>query len=352
MIALLNLLACGSGEPAHGAPDADAHAPAASAGANHPAEHAPSEHAEIAPEHSEPDAHGVHEEPASESPAPGEHAPSGHAPVEPPPDAAVGHAADGGHEATPAGHAPEPVGSATESTPPVAVEPPAVLEEPGRALGVLLRPLLLALPVLLGVRLLGAWVRRRLPYLRSGLFLAELAVLSGVLLWVAGRVLVLLESVSLTRPGMVLLGLLAVAVLPVMLRLIGHLRGLWLIASGTLRVGDTVETATIRGTIQRIGLLQLTLCGADGETVIVRYDALSTASIRVAARRDHAPVELWVERAVDAEQLRRTALLSPYRRAGTPVQVSVEPDGGRARVRMVLWSPAVESEARALLQGR
>ena len=319
MISLLTLLAC-SGEPATH-PPADEHPPP------------------IASTHGDPVADSVHDD-MPEAPvasAVSEHEPPAH---EPP--AEVAHEAAGPVVPVPVVSTPNAPSEPVEVIP----EPPVEKRISAR---VLLRPILLILPVLLGIRLLGARLRRQIPHLRSALFLAELGLLSAALLWVGIRLLTLLQSVVMTRPGVVVLGLLGVAVLPVVFRLSGHVRGLWLIASGTLRVGDAIENGTISGTIHRIGFLQLTLKGAEGEPIIARYDALSAAPVRITSRQTHVPIAVWVAAPTSVEALRQAALLSPYRQAGSPVQVVVDPGRGQAQVRMVLWSRTVAAEAEALL---
>ncbi|MFT4974818.1 MAG: hypothetical protein ACI8S6_000701 [Myxococcota bacterium] len=291
-------------------------------------------------EHHDP--HSTHEA----APEPEHHTPSNSHTPPTPEHTADTHGSTTSHEAAPES-APEPEPTA-EAEAEVEAES-AERSEGTRSAGVLLRPLLLALPFLLGLRLLGARARRRLPHLRNQLFVVELGALSGVLLWVALRELSLLQSIALTRAGLVTFGVLGLAGLPVVLRLAGHLRGLWLVVSGTLQVGDTIEAGPLSGTIHRIGLIQLTLKGAQGEPVIARYDALSTASIRVTSRQNRAPVMFQLDAPGGTEPIRQAALLSPYRRAGTPVHLSVGPGSGQVSVEMVLWDQTVRAEAEALL---
>ncbi len=129
--------------------------------------------------------------------------------------------------------------------------------------------------------------------------------------------------------------------------------GLSLVGRRRLREGDRVHIGEHAGTVRRIGLNRVELRRSDGTAVHVPTRLFETDALVVGHAKNTVPVTATLllkdhhEGAV--ERARRTALVSPFRATGTPIDVSLQPEG-TLRVEIQAWSNAAARDAAAQLE--
>lgn len=123
--------------------------------------------------------------------------------------------------------------------------------------------------------------------------------------------------------------------------------GLGLAWRGRIRQGDRFELAGHVGIVQRFGLLRLELRDASGATLVVPNRLLDEGVIRVEAVKHTTHVcatVAWAHDALVTEAgLRKIAMLSPYRVAGSAVTIDFR--AGEAEVDISVWSEQARAAA-------
>ncbi len=127
-----------------------------------------------------------------------------------------------------------------------------------------------------------------------------------------------------------------------------HLRdmvgGLTLALTRPFRVGDTIESDTLRGRIEHIALTECILRGAGGEVIRAPNRQLARDALRVAHGGEALPEEIEVELpegtdpALATSILRDLVYLSAYTDASAPVVVELQ-GRNRARIRATPIAP-------------
>ena len=219
----------------------------------------------------------------------------------------------------------------------------------------LLQPLLVGLGLGLGLKLLGRWARRQLPRLRDDLLLLELALTAAVVITTALAALGALQRSSPLLAGLTLLLVGGTALLLIAKALPGHLSGLWMVLTQTIRVGDAAQIDDVTGTITGIGLVKLSIRTDDGQVVLMPLSHLRRALLSIRAHDRSQSVEITLhadrqQRDAMCSALRECALLSPYREPGTPVTVQADARTEQIHIRLIVWSPQVTEAAAALLR--
>ncbi|EDM80021.1 hypothetical protein PPSIR1_20379 [Plesiocystis pacifica SIR-1] len=199
---------------------------------------------------------------------------------------------------------------------------------------------------------LGFDVRHRLGYAASASRVLALGmVVLGVLRPFLSQAPTLGSAVVLLGVGM------ATIAAPTHLRNLGA--GLALIPRTRLREGDLVTVGALEGTVRDIGLLRVSLrTGAGGITHVPAVD-FDRLPIVVGSRRAAVPIAVSVPVPDDLApatlaRARRELWCSPYRRAGTELEIRHEAstgEGGKGRlsVRMDTWAATSSTEVEAHL---
>lgn len=213
--------------------------------------------------------------------------------------------------------------------------------------------------------LLGGWLISRL-LIASKRVAWRLGVDPGrrlqvVVRWVNLSLFVLIAATVLRRffvAAPVLMGLLTVgAVAGLMLALARPLQnvvsGAGLILRGRVREGDHIELDGHAGTVRDVSLQRLHVRDAEGQTVLIPNRLLQDRVVTVSRKTHLVPATAQVmlpappNRAA-LETARQTALLSPWRVAGTPVRVWSE--DRRLLVELQTWSDAAVHPSRTALE--
>jgi len=124
-----------------------------------------------------------------------------------------------------------------------------------------------------------------------------------------------------------------------------------------LREGDRVTIGSHVGIVRDVGLTQLQLRCADGAAIFVPNRAVLHEAVRVERAKNTVPVAVRLpsHRADPGPEIvraaRRSALLSPFRAAGTLVEVEILEEG-EVQVVMQIWSERGVREAKAHLEAR
>ncbi|PRP90046.1 Mechanosensitive ion channel [Enhygromyxa salina] len=198
---------------------------------------------------------------------------------------------------------------------------------------------------------LGIDPRRRLGLLSSGLRVA------GLLVGVAGVLRpIFVRAPTLGVLAIVLAVMLAGFIAPTQLRNLTS--GLSLATRSRLREGDLVTIGELEGTVRDVGLLRIGLRTVDGGVTHVPASDFDRVAVTVGSRRAAVPIEARVvagpgfdERGL--ERLRRALWMCVYRRAGSDLRITHDPETRRVGVRMDTWAAMseveVERHVRALL---
>jgi small-conductance mechanosensitive channel len=130
--------------------------------------------------------------------------------------------------------------------------------------------------------------------------------------------------------------------------------GLALVARRRLREGDRVHIGEHAGTVRKVGLTRVELRRSDGTAIHVPTRLLGASALVIGHARHTVPVSAQIEIAADraaraGEIALRTALCSPYRALGSPVEVRSDP-GGRLHVEIQAWSEHAARDARTQLE--
>ena len=195
----------------------------------------------------------------------------------------------------------------------------------------------------------GADPRRRLGLAASGmrvlgLLIAFLGVLRPVFMRAPDLGIVLV---------LILLGL-AAGIVPTQLRNLAS--GLSLSTRSRLREGDLVTVGEHEGIVRDIRLLRVDIRTAAGGVTHVPASDFDRLPVTVGSRRAASPVEVRTvaHQSFDEdalEDLRRALWLCVYRRAGTELVLSFEPQTRELDVRMDTWATGALAEVERHLRG-
>lgn len=196
---------------------------------------------------------------------------------------------------------------------------------------------------------MGTDPKRRLGPVRTAL---NVAISGGVAYLLLRRVLVAAPVTTLAA--------IALAASAAMLVFAHPIQNVWagfvLSFRRRLREGDRVTVGDQSGIVRDIGITQLHLRSADGAALYVPNRVVLRECYRVEQAKNTVPVRVRVEANVSewkpehVRAVRRSALLSPFRAAGTPIDVEVTPEG--AQVVIQVWSERAAREARLQLEAR
>ena len=182
---------------------------------------------------------------------------------------------------------------------------------------------------------------------------ARVAVWLAVGAWLAGHAIEVAPAITATVLGMFT----AVVVFGLREQVADLIAGIGLALRGRVKEGDQIAVGELRGMVRRLGLMRTELRSSAGSTLLVPNRALSAAPIDVGRVRNSFPLRValplpgGLASPAQLERARTIATLSPYRDAGSRVDVRV--DGERLLVEFQVWAarllPAAEQHLRALL---
>ncbi|MCA9550055.1 MAG: mechanosensitive ion channel [Myxococcales bacterium] len=131
--------------------------------------------------------------------------------------------------------------------------------------------------------------------------------------------------------------------------------GAWgMVLRGRVRLGDHLELGSVRGVVERLGLIRLHMRTESGGRVLLPVRMLTEASVEVSTPEQSFPVDLLLRvpgpvGAAELERARAVAGLCPYRVWSSEVQVVAEAQDG-LRVRLLAWSSSAAERAEAYLR--
>ncbi|HAN32627.1 MAG TPA: hypothetical protein DCQ06_13610 [Myxococcales bacterium] len=179
------------------------------------------------------------------------------------------------------------------------------------------------------------WLRLIVALAWMGLGIEDLIALQPALSPVLAVVLGSLALVALARPVQNLFA------------------GLMILLQGRIQAGDHVEIRDVEGSIDSVGLLQLRVRDAGGQTLLVPNRLFNEAIVTVSRSTKLVPAlgRVPLQGVPDPSTLDRArsmTLLSPWRVSGTPVRVWV--DGGCLAAEMQTWGSEAVDPARVALE--
>ena len=128
--------------------------------------------------------------------------------------------------------------------------------------------------------------------------------------------------------------------------------GVMILLEGRLQVGDHVEVKGVEGAVESVGLMQLRVRDAGGQTLLVPSRLFNETIVTVSRSTRLVPAVGRVPlqgapHPLTLDRVRAMTLLLPWRVSGTPVRVWV--DGGCLAAEIQTWGPdAVRPAAIAL----
>ncbi|MEZ4474459.1 MAG: mechanosensitive ion channel [bacterium] len=132
--------------------------------------------------------------------------------------------------------------------------------------------------------------------------------------------------------------------------------GVGLAVRDRIHVGDRIEVGSLRGRVERVGLLSVRIARPDGAVAYLPAHRLAGEAVEVAHARRGTPLE-WrflaprPLTADDRRQLHDLLVLSPYRDSAGQPGIFAEP-GGEVRLVLPVWAPTAVPAATAWLDAR
>lgn len=209
--------------------------------------------------------------------------------------------------------------------------------------GVLVWLLAVAIPIAVRIAWqLGIDARRRLTIASTlARVLAPIVALLGIMEPFFTR------APALSLIGLFALGGLALMASPSSARNLAA--GLSLALRPRFRIGDLIRIAEFEGTVDAIGLTRISLRTREGGVTLIPAADFERLPVTIGSHGAAVPVEVEhrPQRPLDEaalERVRRALWFSPFRRAGTEIRLTCDPDSGRLHVAIDTWAAGTSVE--------